>query len=173
MAGKGRDVGGLDGNVGGCVGGNGGVSVFVVQGGGGEVVVAGVGVAAAGAEGLDAAAGDLAGWDGGSVCGINLSLEAIKLTRSRHNPQPKRIRRRPIRIEDDIVTLANTQDEMRRVIRDQRHEILRHNFHLVVVDADEQHTFGARVDEAHEMLLAGLQLEHGETGVVDAGAVGG
>ena len=43
----------------------------------------------------------------------------------------------------------------------------------MVVDADEQHTFCAGVDEAHEMLLARLQLEHGKTGVVNAGTISG
>ena len=42
----------------------------------------------------------------------------VTLTRSRDDTQPERVSRRSVGVEDDIVTLTNTKDEVCGIVRD-------------------------------------------------------
>jgi len=117
------------------------VSLFVVDGRGGLVVVASVDVAAAGSR------------RGETTFARNLTRGTGRDT------EPDGVGGFAGSLDDDVVALANGEFEEVGLIRLERDEVLSDDGHLVTIERDEKDTFGARVDQTEEMFLAGLEFE--------------
>ena len=66
---------------------------------------------------------------------------------------------------NDIGTLTNTESDHRGRVWLDRHEIVGNNRHVEAINSETLNAFGAAVDKPKSVLLAGLELELGKTGV--------
>ena len=66
---------------------------------------------------------------------------------------------------NDIGTLTNTESDHGGSVWLDRHKIVGNNRHVEAINSETLNAFGAAVDKPKSVLLAGLELELGKTGV--------
>lgn len=91
--------------------------------------------------------------------------DTVRLTWTISQSHQHRIRGLANCLNNDICALADAKSDQIGHIRLHRDKIVRHDSHIVTIDAEKHDAFSSVVDKSEKVLLASLEVEFGDSGM--------